>query len=338
MNADREAGMNEQNMRAIEISQPGSPEVLRETRRSVPTITSNEVLIKVVHAGVNRPDVMQRAGLYPPPPGASDIPGLEVAGEIIALGDRCQQWKVGDKVCALVTGGGYAEYVAAHEDLCLPIPKEFSLVEASALPETFFTVWSNIFDRGRLVSGENLLVHGGSSGIGTSAIQLASALGFEVFTTAGSDEKCEICEKLGAKKAINYKTQDFVEEIKKYTENRGVNVILDMVAGDYLQRNIQCLADDGRIVIIAFQGGIKTNLTMTDILRRRLTITGSTLRPRSNAFKAGIRNALLQNVWPLMERGLIRPLIHAQFALNQADQSHALMESSQHVGKIVLDV
>jgi NADPH2:quinone reductase len=338
MNADREAAMNKKNMRAIEISQPGSPEVLRETVRSVPTIASNEVLVKVVHAGVNRPDVMQRAGLYPPPPGASDIPGLEVAGEIIALGDRCQQWKVGDKVCALVTGGGYAEYVTAHEDLCLPIPKGFSLAEASALPETFFTVWSNIFDRGRLVSGENLLVHGGSSGIGTSAIQLASALGFEVFTTAGSDEKCEICEKLGAKKAINYKTQDFVEEIKKYTENRGVNVILDMVAGDYLQRNIQCLADDGRIVIIAFQGGIKTNLTMTDILRRRLTITGSTLRPRSNAFKAGIRNALLQNVWPLMERGLIRPLIHTQFALSQADQAHALMESSQHVGKIVLDV
>ena len=338
MNAYREAAMNEENMRAIEISQPGSPEVLRETRRSVPKITSNEVLIKVVHAGVNRPDVMQRAGLYPPPPGASDIPGLEVAGEIIALGDRCKQWKIGDKVCALVIGGGYAEYVAAHEDLCLPIPEGFSLVEASALPETFFTVWSNIFDRGRLVSGENLLVHGGSSGIGTSAIQLASTLGFEVFTTAGSNEKCEICEKLGAKKAINYKTQDFVEEIKKYTENKGVNVILDMVAGDYLQRNIQCLADDGRIVIIAFQGGIKTNLTMTDILRRRLTITGSTLRPRSNAFKAGIRNALLKNVWPLMERGLIRPLIHAQFALNQADQAHDLMESSQHVGKIVLDV
>jgi NADPH2:quinone reductase len=338
MNAYQEAAMNKENMRAIEISQPGSPDVLRETSRSVPTITSNEVLIKVVHAGVNRPDVMQRAGLYPPPPGASDIPGLEVAGEIIALGDRCQQWKVGDKVCALVTGGGYAEYAAAHEDLCLPIPRGFSLVEASALPETFFTVWSNIFDRGKLVSGEKLLVHGGSSGIGTSAIQLASAFGFEVFTTAGSNEKCEICEKLGAKKAINYKTQDFVEEIKKYTENIGVNVILDMVAGDYLQRNIQCLADDGRIVIIAFQGGIKTNLTMTDILRRRLTITGSTLRPRSNAFKANIRNALLQNVWPLMERGLVRPLIHAQFALNQADQAHSLMESSQHVGKIVLDV
>ena len=325
-------------MKAIEITKPGDADVLMATSRPVPTPKNSEVLIKVRAAGVNRPDVMQRAGLYPPPKGASDIPGLEVSGTIVAAGNAVTGLQVNQSVCALVAGGGYAEYVTAPATQCLPIPNGLSIVEAASLPETYFTVWSNVFDRARLTEGETILVHGGSSGIGTTAIQLCSALGFDVLTTAGTEEKCQICEELGAKKSINYRTEEFSTSVKSITNQKGVDVILDMVAGDYLQRNLECLADDGRLVIIAFLGGVKTTINMTDILRRRLTVTGSTLRPRSKEFKQKIAVNLLKYVWPLIENKQIKPLIYRSFALDDAAQAHRLMESSVHIGKIVLEV
>lgn len=324
-------------MRAIEIAQPGPPDVLRPATRAVPQPGANEVLIRIAAAGVNRPDVLQRKGGYPPPPGASDIPGLEVAGSIVALGPGATRWKMGDHVCALVTGGGYAEYVNAPAQQCLPVPEGLSLVEAAGLPETFFTVWINVFDRARLVPGETLLVQGGSSGIGVTAIQMARALGHRVFVTAGSDEKCRACERLGAERAINYRTEDFAKVVKELTGGRGVDVILDMVAGDYVQRELSCLADDGRLALIAFLGGSKTTLDMNDILRRRLTISGSTLRPRPVQVKAAVARALEDRIWPLIAKGEIRPVIYRTFALERASEAHALMESSEHVGKIILE-
>ena len=327
-----------QTMRAIEVTKSGKPDVLKLTQRPVPQITEYEVLIRVHTAGVNRPDIMQRAGLYPPPPGVTDIPGLEVSGLIVAIGKHVTQWKIGDPICALVAGGGYAEYVSAPDTQCLPIPKGLSLREAASLPETYFTVWSNVFDRAGLCGQETILVHGGSSGIGTTAIQLCRAFGHEIFVTAGSDEKCHACETIGANKAINYNDEDFVERVMALTNDRGVDIIIDMVAGDYLQRNLRCLADDGRIVIIAFLGGVKTNLNMTDILKRRLTVTGSTLRSRATSFKANIAESLAKKVWPLLEKKIIKPLIFASFSLEDAAEAHRLMESSQHIGKIILDV
>jgi NADPH2:quinone reductase len=324
-------------MRAIEIAQPGPPEVLRPATRPVPQPGTNEVLIRVAAAGVNRPDVLQRKGGYPPPPGASDIPGLEVAGTIVALGPAATRWRVGDQVCALVTGGGYAEYAAAPSEQCLPIPKGLTAVEAAGLPETFFTVWINVFDRAKLKAGEVLLVQGGSSGIGVTAIQMARAMGNRVVVTAGSDEKCRACEKLGAERAINYRTEDFVDVVKTLTGGRGADVILDMVAGDYVPRELNCLADDGRLVLIAFLGGTKTMLDMNDILRRRLTLTGSTLRPRPVEVKAAVARALEEKIWPLIEKGAIRSVVYKRFPLEKASEAHALMESSTHVGKIILE-
>jgi len=325
-------------MRAIEISQPGGPEVLVPVERPRPEPGPGEVLIKVSAAGVNRPDVVQRQGRYPPPPGASDLPGLEIAGEIVAGDAAAGGLRIGDKVCALVAGGGYAEYCVAPAQQCLPIPKGLSEVEAAGLPETFFTVWSNVFDRGRLAPGETLLVHGGASGIGTTAIQLATARGHKVYATAGSDDRVRAVEALGAVKGINYRTQDFVEEIKRATDGRGVDVILDMVAGDYVGRNLQCLADDGRAVIIAVLGGTKAAIDAGQVLRRRLTITGSTLRPRPVAFKAAIAQALREQVWPLLEQGKIKPVVHATFPLERACDAHAMMDADEHIGKIILTV
>ena len=325
-------------MRAIEIARPGGPEVLRLAQRPVPVAAAGEVLIEVATAGVNRPDVLQRKGGYAPPPGASDIPGLEVAGTIIALGAQVTGWKIGDEVCALVTGGGYAEFVNAPAVQCLPVPGGLTLEQAASLPETFFTVWINVFQRSGLKNDESLLIQGGSSGIGVTAIQMARAFGHRVFVTAGTAEKCAQCEELGATRAINYRTEDFVAVIKDLTAGRGVDVILDMVGGDYVPRELACLADDGRLSLIAFLGGSKTSLDMTDILRRRLTITGSTLRPRPIEVKAGIARALREKVWPLIESGKIRPVIYRTFALDDAAAAHALMESSEHVGKIMLRV
>ena len=325
-------------MRAIEISAPGGPEVLRVIQRPVPTPAVNEVLIEVAAAGVNRPDVLQRKGGYPPPPGASDIPGLEVAGTIVAAGAGANTWKTGDRVCALVTGGGYAEYVAAPAPQCLPIPRGLTLVEAAGLPETFFTVWVNVFERAGLKGSETLLIQGGSSGIGVTAIQMARAFGHRVFVTAGSAEKCTACEKLGASRAINYRTEDFVAVVKELTGGKGVDVILDMVGGDYVPRELACLADDGRLSLIAFLGGTRATIDMTDILRRRLTITGSTLRARSVEVKKAIARSLEQKVWPLIEAGRIKPVIYRTFRLEEASAAHALMESSAHVGKIILEV
>jgi NADPH2:quinone reductase len=332
-------------MRVVEIREFGAPEVLIPTTRpdpALPIAGSGEILIKVLAAGINRPDVLQRKGHYPVPAGASDIPGLEVAGEIIggdlAHSDNQFGLKVGDKVCALVQGGGYAELCLAPIAQCLPYPTGFTDLEAAALPETFFTVWSNVFMRGELAPGETLLVQGGSSGIGVTAILIAKALGHRVFVTAGTDEKCAACIQLGADLAINYKTQDFVEEIKKATDGKGVNVILDMVTGTYLQREIDCLADDGRIVIIAIMGGSKSEVNTGQILRRRLTITGSTLRPRPVAFKREIAKQLFEQVWPIMNQGALKPVIYKTFSLDQASEAQRLMESSEHVGKIVLTV
>jgi NADPH2:quinone reductase len=329
-------------MKAIEITSFGAPEVLRVSERPAPVAGAGELLIRVAASGVNRPDVLQRMGHYPVPPGASDLPGLEVAGEIVS-GDAGAMasagLKIGDHVCALVTGGGYAELCVAQVAQCLPVPKGWSDVEAATLPETFFTVWSNVFERGRLQPGETLLVQGGSSGIGVTAIQLGKALGATVIVTAGSDDKCAACLKLGADHAINYKTADFVEEAKKLTGGKGVDVVLDMVAGSYVAREIECLAEDGRLVIIAVQGGIKSEINAGVVLRRRLTITGSTLRPRPVAFKAAIARALREKVWPLLERGAIKPVIHSQFEAGVqggAVKAHELMESNQHIGKIVL--
>ncbi len=323
-------------MTVIEIPEPGGPEALVPTTRPVPEPGEGEVLIKVAAAGVNRPDVMQRQGGYPPPPGASDIPGLEIAGAVAALGPGVTGLKAGDQVLALVTGGGYAEYCAAPAAQCLPVPKGLDLKEAAAIPETFFTVWTNVFDRGGLQAGESLLVHGGSSGIGTTAIQLAHAFGARVFTTAGSAEKCRACESLGAERAINYREEDFVEVVKEATGNAGVNVILDMVGGDYIQRNIKALAPDGRLCYIAFLGGSKAEVDFLPMMLKRITISGSTLRARSVEFKAEIAQNLKKNVWPLIEAGTVKPILHETFPLAEAAAAHRLMESSAHIGKIVL--
>ncbi len=323
-------------MQAIEIAEAGGPEVLRITDFPVPEPGDGEVLIKVIAAGVNRPDVMQRLGLYPPPPGAPDIPGLEVAGTVAALGANASGVQEGDAVCALVIGGGYAEYCVAPASLCLAIPENLTTVQAAAIPETFFTVWTNVFDRGRLTGGESLLVHGGSSGIGTTAIQLAKAFGSTVYVTAGSEEKCQACLELGADAAINYRDEDFVERISELTKECGVDVILDMIGGDYLPRNLKSLAVEGRIVQIALQGGPKVEMNLLPIMLKRLTLTGSTLRPRTVAQKAMIAHSLREKVWPLLESGKVHPVIHATFPLAQASEAHRMMESSQHIGKIVL--
>ncbi|SDZ91661.1 NAD(P)H-quinone oxidoreductase [Acidovorax soli] len=326
-------------MRAVEITAFGAPEVLRLGERPMPQAGTGELLIRVSASGINRPDVLQRLGHYAPPPGTSDLPGLEVAG-VVESGDAVALskagLKVGDRVCALVAGGGYAEWCVAPVEQCLPVPAGLSDIEAASLPETFFTVWSNVFDRGRLQPGETLLVQGGTSGIGVTAIQLARALGATVIVTAGSDEKCAACLALGAHHAINYRTQDFVEEAKRITAGKGVDVVLDMVAGDYVAREVECLAEDGRLVIIAVQGGVKSAFNAGLVLRRRLTITGSTLRPRPVAFKGAIARALREHVWPLIAAGTVRPVIHSTFAAADAAQAHALMESNRHIGKIVL--
>jgi len=325
-------------MTAIEITEFGGPEVLRATRRPVPKPGTGEVLIRVAAAGVNRPDIMQRIGLYPPPPGASDIPGLEIAGTIVAVGKKVVGPAEGDSVCALVAGGGYAAFCLAAAPVCLPIPRGFNMTQAAALPEACFTVWSTVFERGTLKAGQQFLVHGGTSGIGTTAIQLAHVMGARVFTTAGTDEKCRICEQLGADVAINYRTNDFVECVQSHTNGRGVDLILDIIGGDYLQRNLACLADDGRLVQIALQHGPKTDINLLPILLKRLTLTGATLRSRSVAFKAAIADTLKETVWPLLDAGSVRPIIYRMFPLAAAAEAHRLMESSAHIGKIVLTV
>lgn len=324
-----------EHMLAIEIENG----VLKPGQRAIPTPSSaNQVLIKIEAAGVNWPDIMQRKGLYPPPSGASDIPGLEVAGTIAALGGNIGHLSEGDRVCALVPGGGYAEYCLASAALCLPIPEGLSFIQSAALPETFFTVWSNVFDRAQLLPGETLLVHGGASGIGTTAIQLAKAFNAKVIVTAGSEAKCEFCLQLGADAAINYKEQDFVEEINWLTDSKGVDVILDMIGSDYFSRNLKCMADDARLVQIAVQMGPKAEINLLAVMLKRLTITGSTLRARDDAFKAAIANKLLKKVWPLLASGAIKPVIHTTFALTDAAKAHQLMESSRHIGKIILTV
>ncbi len=323
-------------MRCIEIARPGGPEVLTPATRPLPRPAAGEVLIRVAAAGVNRPDVIQRQGAYPPPPGASDIPGLEVAGTVAALGEGVDGLAVGEPVCALVTGGGYAEYCTAAAECCLPLPAGYDFVRAAALPETFFTVWHNVFQRARLRPGETLLVHGGSSGIGTTAIQLAKAFGATVFTTAGSPEKCKACTDLGADRAIDYRAEDFAEVIA--AEAKGVDVILDMVGGDYLPKNVKCLKTEGRLVNIAFLKGSKVELNFMPVMLKRLTLTGSTLRPQSVAAKAAIAAELRARVWPLLDAGEVAPLVHARFPLDRAAEAHQLMESSAHIGKIVLEV
>ena len=325
-------------MHAIQIIQPGGPEVLQPAERPVPVLKAGEVLIKVHAAGVNRPDVLQRTGNYPVPPGASDIPGLEVAGEIVDGDLGRSGFNKGDLVCALVQGGGYAEYCAAPVEQCLPVPKGWTALQAASLPETFFTVYSNVFERAKLATGETLLVQGGTSGIGVTAIQMATALGHRVFATAGTDDKCRACEDLGAERGINYKTEDFVDVVKSLTDGKGVNVVIDMVAGSYVNREISCLADDGRLVVIALLGGAKGEVNFGEIMRRRLTVTGSTLRPRPVAFKYDIAQKLRAKVWPLLESGAIKPVIFQSFPLAQAADAHALMETSTHIGKIMLEV
>lgn len=324
-------------MKAIIITQPGTPEVLQLQERPIPVIKDDEVLVKVKASGINRPDVAQRKGNYPAPAGASpDVPGLEIAGEITEVGKKVSRFKVGDKVCALVTGGGYSEYCAAPEGQCLPIPNDLSFEEAASLPETFFTVWSNVFDRGQLQPVETLLVHGGSSGIGVTAIQMATALGSTVYVTAGSDEKCKFCEQLGAAKAINYKTENFADRIKELTSGKGVNVILDMVGGDYTVHNLQSLAEDGRLVLINTMKGMNVDVDLSIVMRKRLTITGSTLRNRDAAFKLAIAKKLEQHIWPLLVSGKIKPVIYKAFKASKAAEAHQLMESSEHIGKIVI--
>lgn len=325
-------------MNYITIKEPGPPDVLEMTKGDAPTPQKKEVLINVFAAGLNRPDLLQRQGLYPPPPGASPILGLEVSGEIVSLGQGASSWKIGDKVCALTNGGGYAEYVNVPENQCLPVPEGLSMVEAAALPETCFTVWTNVFDRAKLTPDEILLVHGGAGGIGTTAIQMAHALGSSVFTTAGSDEKCDVCRKLGAKLAINYKREDFVEVIQAETNKNGVNVILDMVGGDYLSKNINIAAMDGRIVNIAYLKGAKAEVNFMPVMLKRLILTGSTLRPLPYEAKETIAAALRKNVWPHIAAGKIKPLIHKVFSLEDAARAHELMESSAHIGKIMLQV
>ena len=333
-------------MKVFEITSFGAPDVLRPAERAMPVVGAGEVLIQVSASGINRPDVLQRTGNYPVPPGASDIPGLEVAGVIVsgdAAAMAASDLKIGDRVCALVAGGGYAQFCVAPVVQCLPVPEGLTDIEAATLPETFFTVWSNVFDRARLQAGETFLVQGGTSGIGVTAIQMAKALGATVLATAGSDDKCAACIKLGADHAINYKIHDFAAEVKRITEangKKGVDVILDMVAGSYIAKEVECMAEDGRLVIIAVQGGVKSEFNAGMVLRKRLTITGSTLRPRPVAFKAAIAQALRKTVWPLLESGAIKPVIHTVFSTSQAsaaEQAHGLMESNQHVGKLVLD-
>jgi NADPH:quinone reductase len=324
-------------VRIIDVPQPGGPEALVVAQRPTPVPQDTEVLIKIAAAGVNRADVLQRKGHYPPPPGAPAYPGLEAAGVIAAVGSAVCEFKVGDRVCALLQGGGYAEYCTVDEGQVLPIPGTLGMIEAASLPEAYFTVWSNLFGFGRMQPGETLLVHGGSSGIGVAAIQLATALGHAVFTTAGSDEKCRFCEQLGARRAINYKTEDFASVIAEQTGKRGVDVLLDMVGGSYLSENISCLAPDGRLVVIATQSGAKGELDLLRILQRRLVVTGSALRPRDVEFKRAIKARLLEVVWPLLARGAIRPIVDRVFPLNRATDAHAYMESSAHRGKIVLD-
>lgn len=325
-------------MIAIEIREPGGPEVLRLTERARPQIGTEDVLIKVAAAGVNRPDIMQRQGRYPPPPGAPDIPGLEVAGTIEEVGAGVRSWRVGDEVCALVSGGGYAEYCGAPAPQCLPIPRGMDPVHAAAVPETTFTVWTNVFERGRLQRGESILVHGGSSGIGTTAIQIARAFGARVFATAGTADKCAACEALGAERAINYRAADFAVVARELTGGRGVNVILDMVGGEYLQRNIDSLAMDGRLVQIGLLGGPTAQINLGPVLRQRLTITGSTLRARSVPEKAAIARAVREHVWPLFESGEVRVLVYGTYPLRDAAEAHRVMESSAHIGKLVLTV
>lgn len=324
-------------MKAIVITQPGAPEVLQLAECPKPTFTADEVLVKVAAAGINRPDVFQRKGNYPPPVCApQDIPGLEIAGTVFEVGANVTRWKIGDKVCALVVGGGYAEYCNVPAGQCLPIPENLSLIEAASLPETFFTVWSNVFDRGHLQKDESLLIHGGSSGIGVTAIQMAKALGSTVYVTAGSDEKCKFCEELGAAKAINYKTENFAEGIKKLTNNKGVDVILDMIGGDYTAPNLQALAEEGRLVFINTMKGKDVNIDLSVVMRKRLTIIGSMLRSREVSFKATIAQNLEKNIWPLLQSGEIKPVIYKVFPAQQAAAAHQLMESSEHIGKIVL--
>lgn len=325
-------------MTAITIPTPGGPEALVPAERPVPLPRKGEILVKVAAAGVNRPDVMQRRGLYPPPPGAPDIPGLEIAGTVVALGEGASRYKVGDQVCALVIGGGYAQYCTTPEDTALPVPKGLSLKEAAALPETFFTVWSNVFDRARLKSGETLLVHGGTGGIGTTAIMLGKAFGARVFATAGSPEKCDACLKLGADLAIDYKTQDFVAEVKAATEGKGADVILDVIGGSYIQRNFEAAAVEGRIAQIAFQESPKAQVDFIRLMVKRLSHIGATLRPRPLADKAAIARALEEKVWPLLARGEIRPVMDRTYLLADAADAHARMETSTHMGKIMLEV
>jgi len=325
-------------MIAIEIREPGEPEVLVPVERPTPAPAAGEVLIKVTAAGVNRPDVMQRRGKYPPPPGASDIPGLEVAGTIEALAEGAHDFKRGDAVCALVAGGGYAQYCVAPEPQCLPIPAGVDVTSAAAIPETFFTVWTNVFERGRLRASETILIHGGASGIGTTAIQLARAFGARAFATAGTAEKCEACERLGAERAINYRESDFVAVVRQLTADRGVDVVLDMVGGEYFPRNLEALAMDGRLVEIATQRGAKAEINIASVMQRRLTITGSTLRARSVADKGLIAKAVKRNVWPLLERGVVRPVVYKIFPLERAADAHRMMEAGEHIGKLVLTV
>lgn len=325
-------------MTAIAIRVPGPAQVLVPETRPMPEPNEGEILVKVHAAGINRPDILQREGAYPPPPGASDIPGLEIAGEIVARGSRASKHLVGDRICALVAGGGYAEYCVVHESNALKIPASMKYVDAAGIPETYFTVWTNVFERGRLQEGETLLVHGGTSGIGTTAIMLAKAFGARVIATAGSDEKCASTMRLGADRAVNYRTQDFVAEVKAFTDGAGANVILDMVGGDYIQKNYSAAARDGRIVEIAFQKGSKVEIDMLPLMLKRLTHTGSTLRPRSVAEKATIADALFKHVWPLLEAGRCRPHIHTVFPLADAAKAHELMESGRHIGKIILEI
>ena len=325
-------------MTVIEITEHGSPDVLKPTQRSIPPLQDNEVLIQVAYAGVNRPDCQQRAGNYNPPPGASDLPGLEVAGTVVAKGAHVTQWQVGDQVCALTHGGGYAEYCPAPATQCLPIPKGYNLEQAAALPENYFTVWTNVFARGRLQPGETLLVHGGASGIGTTAVQLARARGSKVIATAGSERKVQVCRELGADRVVNYHKEDFVEVVKEETDGHGADVILDMVGGDYIPRNMKSLALDGRLVFIAFLRGPKAELNFAQLMVKRQTITGSTLRPQSIEAKAEIANNLHQQVWPLLESGEIKPILDTRFALADAAKAHAMMESNENIGKIMLKV
>jgi NADPH2:quinone reductase len=325
-------------MTVVEIAAPGGPEQLKIARRPMPSPGDGEVLVKVAAAGVNRPDVMQRQGRYPPPPGASDLPGLEIAGEIAALGSKVSGLSVGDKVTALLPGGGYAAYAIAAAPLCLPVPGGISMVEAAAIPETFFTVWTNLFDRGRCKAGDTVLIHGGTSGIGTTAIQLAAAWGARVFATAGSDEKARACERLGAVRGINYRTEDFVEVMRAESAGKGVDVTLDMVAGSYVARNLDIAALEGRVVVISLLGGARAEINLGMILTKRLTLTGSTLRSRTVAQKAEVADAVRKNLWPLLAAGRVRPVIHATFPLAEASEAHRLMETSNHIGKIVLTV